>query len=279
MERRIFSAAVFFALFAVVNIAQGKICPKCGHDHLPDDPPKAADPPAPAPTKDAEKEPEENLTLSVARARFFATSVEIADAADAILDRLVERYGAPKVWEPFPIYFRRYKGDGVAGYTLYQYPNVKEVVVYESLADSVGATLDHELTHAFFFYYLNSNFDLMLNEGLAQNSEYRRRESLRQTVYRRYSSGDFWDLSKLYGRNRYDSGLLVYHQGFSVVDFLIGRGGSQWFAAFMSDLVASDNIDATLLRYYGYKDLKELQSAWIEYIERGQDRAALRAVK
>ncbi|MBR4753141.1 MAG: hypothetical protein IKX88_01100 [Thermoguttaceae bacterium] len=218
-------------------------------------------------------------TLSVSRSRFSAPSLEIADACDQILDRLEARYGKPRAWKPFPIFFRRYMGNGIAGYTQYGGGEVCEVVVYEPLENAVGGTLDHELTHAFFFYLLNSNFDLFLNEGLAQNSEYRRRESLRQTVYRRYSNGEFWELDRLYGRNSYDGGLLIYHEGFSVVDFLIARGGSLWITAFMNELVKTSDVDRTLFRYYGYKNLKELQTAWIDYIERGQDRQTVGAVR
>lgn len=233
--------------------------------------------------KEEVKEPEEvpkppEESLSVRRERFYASSTEIADACDEILNRLEERYGKPKTWTPFPVRFKAYRGNGIAGYTLYTGAVVTEVVVYEPLASATGGTLDHELTHAFFFYYLNSNFDLMFNEGLAQNSEYRRRDALRQTVYRRYVNGEFWALDKLYGRNSYDPALRIYHQGFSVVDYLIGRGGSQWFASFMEDLVKSKDIDVSLRRYYDYKSLYELQSAWTDYIRNGQDRSRVRAV-
>lgn len=279
---------IIFLFIAAVAAAPafGRICPKCGRNHLPDPPGKTRpeDPtPSPAPAEElaepeTAEEPEKVEALAVARERFFAPSVEIANEADKILDRLEERYGRPKSWTPFPIYFKKYRGDGVAGYTLYSAPKVQEVVVYESFENSRGGTLDHELTHAFFFYFLGANFDLFLNEGLAQNSEYRRREALRQTVYRRYSAGEFWELTDLYGRNRYDGGLLIYHEGFSVVDFLIGRGGSQWFSAFMTELVRTNDINACLRRFYGYKNLVELQTAWHAYIERGQDRKSLRAI-
>lgn len=254
----------------------------CQNGQCAQKPPAKKDTPPKTEELDKDKEEKELAepveVLAVRRARFAAATPEIADACDAILDRLEERYGKPKTWEAFPIYFRRYTGNGVAGYTMYTGAVVSEVVVYEPLSTSVGGTLDHELTHAFFFYYLNSNFDLFLNEGVAQNSEYRRREALRQTVYRRYSNGDFWSLDRLYGRNSYDSGLRIYHQGFSVVDYLIGRGGSQWFAAFMTDLVKYNNIDYSLARFYGYRSLSELQSAWITYIRNGQDRSTVSAV-
>ena len=218
------------------------------------------------------------VSKSVVRSRLTAPSEEIADECDKILDRLEERYGKPKVWRSFPVYFRAYTGNGVAGYTMYNGERVTEVVVYESFQNSVGATLDHELTHAFFFYFLNSSFDLFLNEGLAQNSEYKRRASLRQTVYRRYSNGEFWSIDRLYGRNSYDSSLLIYHEGFSVVDFLIARGGSEWLAEFMRDLVARDNVDESLRIFYGYQSLKELQKDWLNYIEGGQDRLTVGAI-
>lgn len=255
-------------------------CPngQCKPPEKKETPPKEEEPP-PKPKENPTEEVETLPVLSVARSRFFAETVEIADECDRILDRLEERYGKPKVWKPFPIYFRRYTGNGVAGYTMYTGAVVSEVVVYEPLSTSVGGTLDHELTHAFFFYYLNSNFDLFLNEGIAQNSEYRRRESLRQTVYRRYNNGDFWALSSLYGRNAYDGGLRIYHQGFSVVDFLIARGGSLWIGEFLKELVATNNINQCLMRYYGYKNISELQSDWIDYVITGQNRHAVGAVR
>ena len=174
------------------------ICPYCGRNHLPD-PPKVE--PKEEPREETKEEPpkekeKDEVLLSVSRERFQTSSLEIADACDKILDRLEARYGTPKVWKSFPVFFRRYTGNGIAGYTQYSSGGVVEVVVYENLESAIGGTLDHELTHAFFFYLLNSNFDLFLNEGLAQNSEYRRRESLRQTVYRRYNNGDFWDISR-----------------------------------------------------------------------------------
>jgi hypothetical protein len=217
-------------------------------------------------------------TLSITRTRFFAPSIEVADECDRILDRLEERYGKPKAWKPFPIYFQHYRGNGIAGYTLYQNGTVARVVCYEPLASAKGGTLDHELTHAFFFYFLDSNFDLFLNEGLAQNSEYRRRESLRQTVYRRYNNGEFWDIANLYGRNAYDNALRIYHQGFSFVDFLVARGGSQWLASFMTELVRTNDVDATLYRYYGYRNLKEAQRAWLDYVIYGQNRQSVEAI-
>lgn len=278
--RRLILAAVF-AFCASGALGQSCWwCSQCGQYHCgprPSAPTQHAIDPSTETTEEQDADAVSQRAVGVTRARFTAQNEKIADEVDQILDRLTARYGAPKVWKSFPVIFRPYTGNGVAGYTLYSNSVVKEVVVYESLENAIGGTLDHELTHAFFFYFLNSNFDLFLNEGVAQNSEYRRREALRQTVYRRYSSGEFWPIDKLYGRDSYDNSLLIYHEGFSVVDFLIGRGGSEWFAAFLRDLLQTGNINDSLARFYDYKTLSELQVEWHKYINNGQDRKSVEA--
>ena len=209
-----------------------------------------------------------------------ANSEVIGKECDTIIARLIDRYGEPRTWKRFPVIFTQGGGGRVAGYTSYQGGIVREVVVYQSFEVARGGTLDHELTHAFAFYWLNSNFDLFLNEGIAQNSEYKRRATLRQIVYQRYNNGEFVPLSQLYGRNQYDAHLLVYHEGFSVVDFLIARGGSRWFIAFLDDLAnGSRDITTALRNFYGYQSLKELEVAWIEFIEEGQDRRSVKPIE
>lgn len=207
-------------------------------------------------------------------------SEEIGKECDAIIEALTIRYGAPRVWTQFPVIFTSGGGGRIAGYTSYQGGVVKEVVVYQSFDTARGGTLDHELTHAFMFYWLNSNFDLFLNEGVAQNSEYKRRQTLRHIVYNRYNNGEFVTLDKLYGRNQYDARLLIYHQGFSVVDFLIARGGSLWFVAFLDELTnGGSDISTALKSFYGYNNLKELELDWIEYVVNGQDRSQVTPIE
>lgn len=204
---------------------------------------------------------------------------EIGRRCDAIVRALEERYGTPEYWRVFPVRYAPNLGGAVAGYTEYVEPNVTEVAIFQTFDESVGATLDHELTHAFFFYYLHKNFDLMLNEGLAQHSEYASRSRLRELVCARYRAGEFAPLAALYGSNRYDRTGLIYTEGFGVVDFLVARGGSKWFAAFMLDLTReTDDIDLSLRRFYGYASLDELEEDWLEFVRGGQDCANTRAV-
>lgn len=193
---------------------------------------------------------------------------------DAIIFRLIDRYGAPENWERFPVVFTG-GGRGYAGCTFYQKPRVIRVEICQSFATARGGTLDHELTHAFMFYKLNNVFSLFFNEGVAQNSECVQRDRLRETVYRRAANGEFIALDNLVNRNSYDGSLLIYHQGFSVVDFLIARGGSGWLCEFL-DATTNGGVDLTdaLKAFYGYKTFDEFETDWINYVGGGQDRAA-----
>lgn len=198
---------------------------------------------------------------------------EVERECDAIIFRLMERYGTPQNWERFPVVFTG-GGRGYAGCTFYQKPKVLRVEVCQPYASARGGTLDHELTHAFFFYLLNDAFSLFFNEGVAQNSEYRQRDRLRQTVYRRASNGEFVPLERLVNRNSYDASLLIYHQGFSVVDFLIARGGSAWFYAFLERLTHGDEgVSDCLKRFYGYEEFSDFESDWWSFVDGGQNRA------
>lgn len=198
---------------------------------------------------------------------------EVERECDAIIFRLIDRYGAPKNWRKFPVFFTG-GGCGYAGCTFYQKPRVLRVEVCQGYETSRGGTLDHELTHAFFFYLLNDSFSLFFNEGVAQNSEYRQRERLRATVYRRAANGEFVSLGALVDRNNYDGSLLVYHQGFSVVDFLIARGGSAWLYEFLDDLTnGAQDLNGCLKKFYGYKTFADFESDWWRYVDGGQDRS------
>ena len=209
-------------------------------------------------------------------AKGFSDNADIENKCDKIIRSLERRYGKPKRWKKFPVVCG-YTSPGVAGYCRSDGQNVSEIRLHPSYADFDGRSGDHELTHAFIVYRINGNTNLFWNEGTAQNSEYKDRKSLRATVYNRFKGGEFVPLNSLIRRGGYDGGLLLYHQSFSVVDFLIAQGGSKWFLAFFCEMETT-NVDDALKRYYGYKDVGELEKDWKEYVRGGQNRSAVQTV-
>lgn len=204
-----------------------------------------------------------------------ANRAEAERECDAIIFRLFDRYGVPENWVKFPVVFTG-GGRGYAGCTFYQKPRVIRVEICQAFGTALGGTLDHELTHAFMFYKLNNVFRLFFNEGVAQNSEYAQRNRLRETVYRRAANGEFIALDNLVNRNRYDGSLLIYHQGFSVVDFLIARGGSAWLCEFLEATTNGNvSLNNALRTFYGYETLGDFERDWENYVDEGQDRASV----
>ena len=47
----------------------------------------------------------------------------------------------------------------------------------------------------------------------------------------------------------------------------------------MEELIKTHDIDIELARFYGYNDIEELQRAWWDYVEHGQDRSSVDAVR
>ncbi len=200
------------------------------------------------------------------------TDKRVEAACDDVINRLINWYGEPDEWDKFPVRFRQYQNNGVAGYTQYSGDTVSEVVVYFSLDKTVGGTLDHELTHAFLKFYLyREGLDLFLNEGVAQNSEVGRLNELRQAVYEQYTRGEFWHLDDLIGRNQYDDRLRMYRQSYSVIEMLTRLGGRDYLGAFLREYVKTDDFEACLAKYYGIKTTNELERRWIEYLNNGQE--------
>ncbi len=210
--------------------------------------------------------------LSFASDYVNSTDKRAEEACDAVINRLISWYGEPDDWDKFPVRFRQYTGNGVAGYTQYSGNTVSEVVVYFPLDKTVGGTLDHELTHAFLKFYLyREGLDLFLNEGVAQNSEIGRLNELRQAVYEQYTRGEFWRLNDLIGRNQYDDRLRMYRQSYSVIEMLTRLGGRDYLGAFLREYVKTDDFEACLAKYYGIKTINELERRWIEYLNNGQE--------
>lgn len=202
-------------------------------------------------------------------------SDEIARECDAIADYLEERFGAVD-WGSFPVVFGSTPA-GIAGYCRSDSDEVREIRIGVGYDNSLGAALDHELTHAYVVYKIGSGSNLFWNEGTAQNAEYASRERYRKTIYRRMKADDVSPIRDLIERDGYDTRFRLYNQSFSVVDFLIARGGSQWFIAFFEESERS-GVDEALKLYYGYADVEALENDWKRYVRQGQDRSKARTV-
>ena len=59
--------------------------------------------------------------------------------------------------------------------------------------------------------------------------------------------------------------LVIYAEGYSVADFLVGRSDRATFLNFVA-LGMRGNWDQAVSKHYGYRDIAELQDRWMERV-------------
>ena len=152
------------------------------------------------------------------------------------------------------------------------------LLLYEGT--SLGATAAHEMTHLIFNEYMGMNRNnseyIWINEGLAVYMETKFSRISEAAYSRRFNNRiannpiPFSQMVNLAPANESSKDTdRWYAQVWSVVRFMLERGGSFNFSVFISRLKSGDTIDQAL--EYAYKDWpssKALEEAWLLHISR-----------
>lgn len=145
---------------------------------------------------------------------------------------------------------------------------------------SFAASAAHEMSHLVFNEYMgirnNGSEYLWINEGLAVYMETKASQASEFSYSRRFKDGilnnpiPFSQMTSLVPANESARGTdRWYAQVWSVVSFMLNKGGSFNFSVFIGRLKAGDSVDKAL--EYSYKDwptLQALENAWLIYINR-----------
>lgn len=138
----------------------------------------------------------------------------------------------------------------------------------------------HEMTHLIFneFMGLKGNLreNLWINEGLAVYMETKSDRNSESAYYRRFKNQilnnpmPFSQMVNLAPQNESSrSTERWYAQVWSVVSFMLSRGGSFNFSVFLGRLKEGDSQDQALAyAYTDWKNMEELEKAWLLYINR-----------
>ncbi len=148
----------------------------------------------------------------------------------------------------------------------------KSIYTYKESDDFLISILPHEITHLMFRDYVgieNENIPLWLDEGVAQWSEPKKRQLIKQVMKRIYSEGGIIPLSEFIRVNimtedKEEKVRDYYVQAMSLVDFLIGAYGSKRFINFCRNLRDGKNIEDSLKFAYpvSIRSLADLEKEW-----------------
>jgi hypothetical protein len=141
-----------------------------------------------------------------------------------------------------------------------------------------GGVLAHEITHVVFAERFGYPVPRWADEGgavLAEDAaERRKHEAMVQKILD--TPGRAIPLRRLFGLTKYPPDVAVlYAEGASVSRFLVETGGRAEFLDFVAD-GADGDWDKAVRRHYDWKDVDQLEGAWLEWrraaAERGEGR-------
>jgi hypothetical protein len=136
----------------------------------------------------------------------------------------------------------------------------------------INSVLPHEVTHTVFAYYFRMPVPRWADEGGAVLSEDDIERNRHDQIVREVlnSPGRSIPLRRLFTLKDYPNDVMVlYAEGFSVAEFLVGRSSRQEFLQFVNQGMR-EGWDQAARVHYRFNNVSELEQAWIGYLRSGQ---------
>lgn len=137
----------------------------------------------------------------------------------------------------------------------------------------LASVLPHEVTHTVFAYHFRQPVPRWADEGgsvLSEDEIERRRHD--KLVRQILNGGRAMPLRRLFSLKEYPRDVMVlYAQGFSVTDFLVGKSSRPAFLNFIADGLRS-GWDQAAQAHYGYRSVEELEKAWLQHLRDTKER-------
>lgn len=189
-------------------------------------------------------------------------------------------YEMPAWNQPCPIHVKITLG-GSGGATSFVFEQGQilgmDMNIEGSLDRIIASVLPHEITHTVFAHQFRGPLPRWADEGgcvLSEDEIERRKHDqmvreILNTPNRRMA------LRRLFSLTQYPNDVLVlYAQGFSVVDFLVSRSSKPAFLAFLASAMQS-GWDNALRQHYGFVSIEALETAWLQSLARNRSEGSL----
>jgi hypothetical protein len=137
----------------------------------------------------------------------------------------------------------------------------------------LASVLPHEVTHTVLAYYFRVPVPRWADEGSSVLSEDERERNVHEQEVRRIlQSGRAIPLRRLFTLMNYPRDVMVlYAEGYSVANFLVGQSSRSEFLAFVAQGMqgTQGNWDAAIRAHYHYRSVEELEGAWVQFLRNG----------
>ncbi len=132
----------------------------------------------------------------------------------------------------------------------------------------IASVLPHEITHTVFAYYFRTPVPRWADEGGSVLSEDEQERTTHDHMVRQIlqTPGRTIPLRRLFNLRDYPRDVMVlYAEGYSVTNFLVGQSSRSVFLAFVAQGMQGD-WDAAVRTHYRYRNIEELEGAWVQHI-------------
>jgi hypothetical protein len=205
---------------------------------------------------------------------------EVARAAEQFRrDLAIEWIGQelPRWAEPCPIEVQVGPHLGAGGATSFMFDRGRpfgwRMQIQGSRERLLDSVLPHEVTHTIFATYFGRPLPRWADEGACTSVEHvsekaKQEQMLKQFLRSNPSRGI--PFNRMFAMKEYPADIMpLYSQGFSLVRFLLDQGGKQKFIQYVADGLRHERWDDVTEQHYGFRDLSELQLAWVDWVAAG----------
>jgi hypothetical protein len=170
---------------------------------------------------------------------------------------------------------------GAKGATSFTFPEgqVYQTMFIEGPLERLkNSVLPHEVTHTVLAHHFRRPVPRWADEGGSVYSE----DELERVRHDRMcrdilNAGRGMPLRRLFNLKDYPSDVMVlYAEGYSISRFLVESSDRQTFLNFVSHGMQS-NWDEAVRSYYRYRNVDELEQAWLDHLRKGKGSAVVKA--
>jgi hypothetical protein len=217
----------------------------------------------------------ENFIVSAATK---SLAQEVAEAAETFRrDLAIEWLGRelPRWDEPCPIEVLADPGLPAGGETSFVFsrgrPCSWKMFVQGSRELVLDSVLPHEVTHTIFATHFRQPLPRWADEGACTTVEGAGERRKQDKLLIKFLTTDRGiAFNTMFAMKEYPSDIIpLYSQGYSLARFLIGHGGKRKFVEYIGDGLERDNWTAATRKHYGYENLGDLQTTWLDWVRRG----------
>ncbi|WP_425615289.1 hypothetical protein NA78x_005204 [Anatilimnocola sp. NA78] len=178
--------------------------------------------------------------------------------------------------QPCPIECQVHRDLGAGGATQFSFsrngvPFGWSMSVQGSRERILDSVLPHEITHTIFATHFGRPLPRWADEGGCTTVEHTvEKRKQEESLIKFLMTERGIPFNKMFAMKEYPADMLpLYAQGYSLARYLIMQGGKQKYVQYVGEGMQTDNWPAVTRKYYGHKDLSDLQVTWLDWVRMG----------